>query len=357
LPKAAPRANSPAIHPKAAPLLDTPSSPALRSAKDWIKLLAPYRSPDHRRSVIEIAVTIIPFCALWWLAYLAMSVHYAFTLAICVVAAAFLMRIFLVQHDCGHGAFFADQKANDWVGRIAGVFTMTPYQVWRHSHAKHHATSGDLDRRGWGDIDTITVREFKAMGRWERIGYRIYRFPLVMFGIGPVFVFMLKQRLPFGFFKAGQMFWISAMGTNLAIAALWGGMMWLVGWQAFLWVHLPICIFCGTMGVWLFYVQHQFEDSYWADHQNWTAEEAALYGSSHYDLPAPIRWVTANIGIHHVHHLYSRIPFYKLPDVLQAFPELADIRRFGFIESLSCIRLRFWDEEQRRMVSVKEALA
>jgi acyl-lipid omega-6 desaturase (Delta-12 desaturase) len=325
--------------------------------KDWNRLLAPYRASDTLRSSGEIAVTLLPFLALWGLAYVSMGIHYGLTLAFGFLAAAFLMRIFLVQHDCGHGSFFTSQSANDWVGRVAGVLTLTPYQVWRHSHAKHHATSGDLDRRGWGDIDTLTVREFKAMGRWERLGYRIYRFPLVMFGIGPSFVFILKQRLPFGFFRAGRMFWFSAMGTNLAAAVLWGGMMWLVGWKAFLWVHLPICVMCGTMGVWLFYVQHQFEDSYWAEHKDWTPEEAALYGSSHYDLPAPIRWVTANIGIHHVHHLYSRIPFYRLPQVLKDFPELADIRRFGFIESLACLKLRFWDEDSRRMVSAKEALA
>ncbi len=302
-------------------------------------------------------MTVAPFIAFWTLAYLSLSVSYWLTLAFCVLAAAFLVRLFMIQHDCGHGSFFASQKENDWVGRIIGVLTMTPYQVWRHSHAKHHATSGDLDRRGWGDIDTLTVREFRAMGRWERIGYRIYRFPPVMLGIGPIFIFMLKQRLPFGFMRAGRMFWLSAMGTNLGILAVWGVMMWLVGWKEFLMVHLPVCVITGAIGVWLFYVQHQFEESYWEHHENWTAEEAALYGSSHYDLPAPFRWLTANIGIHHVHHLYSRIPYYRLPQVLRDFPELANIRRFGFIESLACLKLRFWDEDKRKMVGLKEALA
>jgi acyl-lipid omega-6 desaturase (Delta-12 desaturase) len=343
--------------PKATFLTDVISPALNRSAKEWMRLLAPYRSADARRSVIEIAVTAAPFAAFWALAYLSLSVSYWLTLAFCVLSAAFLVRLFMIQHDCGHGSFFGSQSENDWVGRTIGVLTMTPYQVWRHSHAKHHATSGDLDRRGWGDIDTLTVREFRAMGRWERIGYRIYRFPPVMLGIGPVFIFMLKQRLPFGFMRAGRMFWLSAMGTNLAIAALWGGMMWLVGWKAFLMVHLPVCVVTGAIGVWLFYVQHQFEESYWEHHDSWTAEEAALYGSSHYDLPAPFRWLTANIGIHHVHHLYSRIPYYRLPQVLRDFPELADIRRFGFIESLACLKLRFWDEDKRRMVGLREALA
>jgi acyl-lipid omega-6 desaturase (Delta-12 desaturase) len=234
---------------------------------------------------------------------------------------------------------------------------MTPYQVWRHSHAKHHATSGNLDRRGFGDIDTLTVREYRAMGKWERIAYRVYRFPLVMFVIGPLFVFVFKQRLPFGFMRSGAKFWVSAMGTNVAIAGMFAFMVWLVGWKAFLIIHLTVIMITGTIGVWLFYVQHQFEDTYWAEGKDWTAEEAALYGSSHYDLPHVFRWITANIGVHHVHHLYSRIPFYKLQKVLRDYPELANIRRLTFWESLSCIKLRFWDEENRRLVTAREAMA
>jgi acyl-lipid omega-6 desaturase (Delta-12 desaturase) len=325
--------------------------------RDWTKALAPYRAPDHARSVFEIAVTAIPFVAFWTLAYLALQVHWALAAPFIVAASFFLVRLFMIQHDCGHGSFFASREANDWVGRIIGVVTLTPYQVWRHSHAKHHATSGNLDRRGFGDIDTLTVREYRAMTRWQRLAYRIYRFPPVIFGIGPAFIFMLKQRLPFGFMRSGAKFWISAMGTNLAIVAVCAALVWLIGWRAFLAVHLPICLITGSIGVWLFYVQHQFEDSYWAEAKDWTAEEAALYGSSYYDLPQPFRWLTANIGVHHVHHLYSRIPFYRLQQVLTDFPELADIRRFGFVDSLSCIPLRFWDEDGKRMVSAREAMA
>jgi acyl-lipid omega-6 desaturase (Delta-12 desaturase) len=339
------------------PLLDKPAAENSVAARDWMKLLAPYRTPDHVKSILEIVVTIIPFLALWAAAYAALAVSYWLTLAFCAGAALFLVRMFMIQHDCGHGSFFAKQQWGDWVGRCIGVLTMTPYQVWRYSHAKHHAGSGHLEKRGVGDIDTLTVREYRAMSPLKRFGYRFYRFPLVMFGIGPVYVFMLKQRLPFGLMKAGRMFWLSSMGTNLALAALWGGMMWLVGWKAFLMVHLPICVITGAVGIWLFYVQHQFEDSYWAEASQWSASEAALYGSSHYDLPQPFRWLTANIGVHHVHHLYSRIPYYRLQQVLRDFPELASIRRFGFIESLSCLKLRFWDEEARRMVGVREAMA
>jgi len=335
-------------------LLQTPPAP---TSRDWTTLLAPYRTPDPARSALEIVVTALPFAAFWMLAYLSLSVSWWLAGAFIVAASAFLVRLFLIQHDCGHGSFFIRRETNDWVGRIIGVLTLTPYQVWRHSHAKHHATSGNLDRRGFGDIDTLTVREYRAMSRWERLAYRIYRFPPVIFGIGPAFVFMLKQRLPFGFMRAGRKFWISAMGTNLGIAATAGAVIWLVGWQAFLMVHLPICLLTCSIGVWLFYVQHQFEDSYWAEAKDWSAEEAALYGSSHYDLPQPFRWLTANIGVHHVHHLYSRIPYYKLQRVMTDFPELASIRRFGFIESLSCIKLRFWDEDRKIMVSAREAMA
>ncbi len=326
-------------------------------ARDWSKALAPYRTPDPARSLFEIIVTALPFAGFWTLAYLSLSVNWLLAAFFIVCASAFLVRLFMIQHDCGHGSFFHRRETNDWVGRVIGVLTLTPYQVWRHSHAKHHATSGNLDRRGFGDIDTLTVREYRAMTRWQRIGYRIYRFPPVIFGIGPAFIFMIKQRLPFGFMRAGAKFWYSAMGTNFAIAATAAAVIWLIGWKAFLMVHLPICLLTGSIGVWLFYVQHQFEESYWAHSGDWTAEEAALYGSSHYDLPEPFRWLTANIGVHHVHHLYSRIPYYRLQQVLRDFPELADIRRFGFIESLKCIPLRFWDEQTRRMVTAREAMA
>jgi len=338
-------------------LLDSPSSIAQACRRDWNALLAPYRRPESARSILEIAITALPFFVLWGLAYASLSVSYVLTLVFCTITSFFLVRLFLIQHDCGHGSFFEQREVNDWVGRVIGVLTMTPYQVWRHSHAKHHATSGNLDRRGFGDIDTLTVREYRAMSPLKRFGYRLYRFPPVIFGIGPAFIFMLKQRLPFGFMRAGWKFWLSAMGTNLALIVTWGAMMWLVGWKNFLLVHIPICLITGSIGVWLFYVQHQFEDSYWAEAGEWTPEEAALYGSSHYDLPEPFRWLTANIGVHHVHHLYSRIPYYKLQQVLRDFPELSNIRRFGFIESLSCIKLRFWDEDQKRMVSVREAMA
>ena len=202
---------------------------------------------------------------------------------------------------------------NDWVGRVIGVLTLTPYDFWRRAHALHHASSGNLDRRGIGDIDTLTVREYLALPRRRRLLYRLYRHPLVMFGIGPVYNFVFRQRLPMGFMRSGWQPWLSTMATNVAIAILRRGVMWLVGVGPFLLVHLPITLLAAAIGVWLFYVQHQFEDTFWERDEGWNFHEAALHGSSHYDLPRVLRWFTANIGVHHVHHLCSRIPYYRLP--------------------------------------------
>lgn len=324
-------------------------------ARDWLQVLARYREPDHARSILELAVTIAAFAALWVLAWAAMSVGYWLTLLLAIPAAGFLVRLFLIQHDCGHGAFFRKRAANDWVGRALGILTFTPYDVWRRSHAIHHASSGNLDQRGIGDIDTLTVREYLARSWWGRLGYRLYREPLVMFGIGPSYIFMLKHRLPFGFMRAGWRPWISAMATNLGIAVVSVAVIWLVGIDKFLMVQLPVVALAASLGVWLFYVQHQFEETVWAKSESWNQHEAALYGSSHYDLPQPLKWMSANIGIHHVHHLYSRIPFYRLPEVLRDHPELAGIHRLTLSESLACVKLKLWDEARQRLVTFREA--
>lgn len=323
--------------------------------RDWISALHPYRNSDLNRSRLEIAVTVAPFVALWVVSWVLFQVSIWLSLVVSIPAGAFLVRLFLIQHDCGHGAFFRKKASNDWVGRVLGVFTLTPYDVWRKQHSIHHATHGNLEKRGMGDIDTVTLREYKAMPWFKRFGYRLYRHPVVMFGLGPSYVFLWLNRYPSGLMSAGWIYWASAMGTNLAIAALAASMMWLVGWDTFLLVQGPITVMAATIGIWLFYVQHQFEDAFWEEGENWSLQDAALYGSSFYDLPKPFRWLTANIGVHHVHHLYSKIPFYKLQKVVDDFPELAGFRRLTFIESLSCLKLRFWDEDSKRMVTLKEA--
>jgi omega-6 fatty acid desaturase (delta-12 desaturase) len=272
-----------------------------------------------------------------------------------VPAAGFLVRLFMIQHDCGHGAFFHLRSTNDWVGRAIGVLTLTPYDFWRHTHAVHHSTSGNLDRRGIGDIDTLTVQEYLARSRWARLRYRVYRHPVTMFGLGPAYLFILQHRLPVGLMRSGWRPWFSAMATNVAIAALVATMTWLVGIGPFLLVHLPIMVLAASAGVWLFYVQHQFENTAWAHDGTWNLQEAALHGSSHYALPGLLRWFTANIGVHHIHHLCSRIPCYRLPLVLRDNPDLAGIGRLTLLESLKCVRLVLWDESQRRLVSFREA--
>jgi omega-6 fatty acid desaturase (delta-12 desaturase) len=286
--------------------------------------------------------------------WLTLPLGYWLTLLLALPAAGLLVRLFVVQHDCGHGSFFRHRLANDWVGRVIGVVTLTPYDFWRRAHALHHAGSGNLDRRGIGDIDTLTVREFLALPKGRRLFYRFYRHPVVMFGIGPAYLFILRHRLPMGLMRNGWQPWISAMATNLAIAVLVMTVIGLVGIGPFLLVQLPITLLAASIGVWLFYVQHQFEHTFWAHDCDWNFHKAALLGSSHYDLPGVFRWFTANIGVHHVHHLCSGIPYYRLPEVLRDHPQLSAVGRLTLLQSLRCVRKVLWDESRRKLVSFSE---
>jgi len=329
-------------------------SPPLRA---WSDVLASYREPSSVRSILEIVITVLPLVLLWLLMWASLDIGYWLCLLLSLPAAGFLVRLFMIQHDCGHGAFFRRRVVNDWVGRVIGVVTLTPYDFWRRTHAIHHAGSGNLDRRGIGDIDMLTVREYLALSRWRRLMYRLYRHPLVMFGVGPVYAFVLRQRLPLGLMRSGWQPWASTMATNAGIAIVAALLIWLVGVGPFLLVHLPIIFLGAAIGVWLFYVQHQFEDTFWDRNENWNFHEAALHGSSHYDLPHVLRWFTANIGVHHVHHLCSRIPYYRLPHVLRDHPQLAAVGRLTLLESLKCVRMALWSEEQRRGISFREMRA
>jgi omega-6 fatty acid desaturase (delta-12 desaturase) len=321
----------------------------------WTQILARYREPSHTRSIVEIAVTLGPLVTLWALAWTAYYFGFWWmSLLLAVPAAGFLVRLFMIQHDCGHGAFFRHRLANDWVGRAIGVLTLTPYDFWRRTHAIHHASSGNLDRRGIGDVNTLTVREYLALSCWGRICYRVYRHPLVMFGIGPAYLFVLRQRLPFGLIREGWEPWLSTMATNFAIALIATVLIWFIGIGSFLLVHVPMILLAGSIGVWLFYIQHQFEQTFWAYDGKWTLHQAALYGSSHYDLPWILRWFTANIGVHHVHHLCSRIPYYRLPRVLRDHPELRGMSRVTLLQSFSCVRLALWDEGRHQLISFRE---
>jgi acyl-lipid omega-6 desaturase (Delta-12 desaturase) len=327
------------------------------SPRDWLPVLNRYRAPSHTRSAIELLVTAVPFVLLWVAAWVCLRWSYWLSLAIVVPAAGFLVRLFMIQHDCGHGAFFRQRQANDWTGRIIGVLTLTPYDYWRRSHAVHHASSGNLDRRGIGDVTTLTVGEYLAASRWQRLAYRLYRHPLVLFGLGPAYLFVVQQRYPSGEALRRWRAWVSPMTTNAAIAALLVAAMWLVGVQPFLLVHVPIVLLAASIGVWLFYIQHQFEETFWARAGTWTIAEAALHGSSHYDLPLVLRWFTANIGVHHVHHMCSRIPYYRLARVLRDHPELKSVGRITLPQSIRCIRFALWDEERGRMISFRQLRA
>jgi len=327
-------------------------------SRRWTRILNSYRTPNHVRSVAELIITALPLVTLWAAAWFVFSIGYAWaSLLIAIPAGGFLLRLFMIQHDCGHGTFFADRLANDWVGRVIGVLTLTPYDWWRRTHAIHHATTGNLDRRGIGDVDTLTVREYRSRSWSGRLKYRLYRHPLVMFGLGPAYLFLLQHRLPVGLMRGGWQPWASTMATNLAIALIVAALTWLIGIKAFLLVHLPIMLLAATTGVWLFYVQHQFEQTAWERNERWNLHQAALYGSSHYDLPVFLRWFTANIGIHHVHHLCSRIPFYELPRVLRDYPELREVGQVTLLQSFRCVRLVLWDEAQQRLVSFREIRA
>ena len=326
-------------------------------ARELVHELAPYRRPSRLRSLFELMVTAGAFILLWWLMWLVLDHGYWLSLLLAVPTAAFLVRLFMIQHDCGHGAFFRRRMTNDWVGRAVGILTLTPYDYWRRTHAIHHATSGNLDQRGIGDVGTLTVSEYLALPWWRRLAYRAYRNPVVLFGLGPAYLFALQYRLPFGLMRGGWRPWISTAATNAGIALVVAVMMWLLGVGDFLAVHIPVLVLASSAGVWLFFVQHQFKDTTWRSQSDWNVHEAALHGSSYYDLPVILRWLTANIGIHHVHHLSSKIPFYRLPQVLRDHPELARIGRLTLADSLKCVKLVLWDEARHDLISFADLKA
>ncbi len=338
----------------------TPSSeqsrtePGALSARDWVKTLAKYREPNQLRSAFELGVTVGPFVLLWALAWWSMSISYWLTLAISIVNALFLLRLFTIQHDCGHGSFFKNRWVSDWVGRVIGVLTLTPYDVWRRTHSAHHSASGNLGKRGMGDIHTLTVTEYNELGKFDRLMYRVYRNPVTLFAFGPGYLFFVQNRVPLGLMNSVR-YWVSAMGTNIAIVAALLVIWYFGGFAAVLLIFVPSTLLAATAGMWLFYVQHQFEDTRWEQDEDWQLHDAALHGSSHYVLPSVLQWFSANIGIHHVHHLYSRIPFYRLTEVLRDHAVLAESNKMSIRESLVCARLHLWDENSRQLLSFSQA--
>ena len=326
-----------------------------RTALGWFRLLSRYAASDPERSRRELLLNVTLYLGAWVLMLACYERAYALTLLLTLPTAGLVLRIFSIQHDCGHGSFFRSRRANDWVGRLLSPVSLVPYAYWRAAHMRHHATVGRLDGRGVGDIALVTVREYRARSAWRRFVYRAYRHPLVLFGIGPAFQFYLRFRLPLRLPAPQRAARASILSTDLALLALGVGIHLTVGIERFLAIYLPMMTLAITVGVWLFYVHHEFEATDWRRGPAWHPHTAALRGASYYALPPLLQWFTGNTGIHHIHHLCARIPNYRLPECLRDHPQLARLGRIGVAESLGCARLALWDEERGRLVSFSDA--
>jgi acyl-lipid omega-6 desaturase (Delta-12 desaturase) len=320
---------------------------------NWRVALAPYARPRLGRSLVDIATSLVPYLGLLVAMYFLLDVSYLLVLAVSIPAAGFLVRTYILFHDCAHGSFLPWSKANEWLGATCGLLVFTPFQSWRHQHAVHHATSGDLDRRGVGDVPTMTVAEYQALPRGRRIGYRLFRNPIVMFGLGPIWAMILAPR--FVSSQERPRIRRSVWRTNLALVAVIGLLCWLLGWQSFLLVEMPSALLAGSIGVWLFYVQHQFEDAYWQNSDAWSYDEAALKGSSYLRLPTVLQFFTGNIGLHHVHHLSTRIPNYNLQRAHDENPIFHTVPTLSVWDGLRAVRLKLWDEDRGELVTFSQA--
>ncbi len=317
-----------------------------------------FRDSSLRRSLTQLGLTLTLFLSFFALTYMSLEISYFLTLALAIPTGIFLVRLFIIQHDCGHGSFFKSKKANDWLGRFLSVFTATPYEYWKRAHAIHHASCSNLEKRGTGDISTLTVKEYNALPRLARIKYRLYRNPIILFIIGVPVHFALIQRLPFWQPLPFKKIWKSVVGLDVAMAVVIGAFMYALGVVPFLMAYLPVLIVAAIVGGWMFFIQHQYEDTYWERNDEWNFHLAGLLGSSYYVLPKIMQWLTGNIGLHHIHHLNSAIPNYRLQECLDASPELKAIpKKIKFLESLKCARLSLWDEDNRRLVSFGAARA
>jgi acyl-lipid omega-6 desaturase (Delta-12 desaturase) len=338
----------------------TPGSPASPSSRgavpEWVAGMRRFEKTDRGRVAAQLTNTLVPYAAILTLMYLtiAWGLPYGITLLLAVPASALLVRIFIFFHDCGHGSFVSSPGAQRFLGGLLGVLVFTPFADWRRSHGIHHSTSGNLDRRGVGDIWTMTVAEFEGSSPLRRLRYRLFRNPLVMFGLGPFFIFILGNRVPSR--GAGRSQVLSVLITDLIIAGIMIAAGLTIGIKAYAMIQLPVMLLGGAGGVWLFYVQHQFDPSYWARSESWGSVEAAMQGSSYYKLPAVLRWISGNIGFHHIHHLRPRIPNYNLQDCLKATPELQLPHPLRLGESLKSVRLKLWDESSRELLSFRQAV-
>lgn len=316
------------------------------------KNVAPFAQPNSKSSIRQLFNTILPFIFLWFLAYKSLSISIWLTLLLTIVASGFIIRIFIIFHDCTHYSFFKSNRANRIVGTITGVITLFAYEKWKRNHAIHHATSSNLDKRGTGDVWVMTVDEYLTASFWKRLAYRLYRNPIVMFGLGPLYLFLISNR-----FNRKGAHLRERMNTyliNVSIVLIYGTIIWLIGWKAFLIIQVPMLFISGSLGIWLFYVQHQFEDSYFEEEKEWDFVKAAVDGSSYYKLPKVLQWITGNIGYHHVHHLSPRVPNYHLEEAHESTPPLQKATTITLATSLTSIRFRLYDEKTRSFISFRE---
>ncbi len=314
----------------------------------WKAIVAKYQKPAVWRSLWQVANTLVPYALLWYLMYRSLSISVWLTVPLALLAGGFLVRVFIIFHDCGHGSYFASRTANNILGYVTGILCCTPYHHWRWEHAIHHSTSGDLDRRGTGDVWTLTVQEYLESTRWKRFAYRLTRNPVILFIIAPLFLFLVRER--FASKGAPLRERLSVYGTNVAIVVVAALLMWAFGWKTYLILHLSVVIVASSAGVWLFYVQHQFEGTYWERNDNWDYVTAALKGSSFYKLPRILQWFSGNIGFHHIHHLSPRIPNYYLPKCHDAEPLFQTVKPITLVSSLKSLNFRLWDEHRQQLV-------
>jgi omega-6 fatty acid desaturase (delta-12 desaturase) len=326
--------------------------PSTRSLRE---IAASYAQPDGRRAAMQLLNTLLPFLGI--MAALLYGLAHGMWPALILVlpAAALVVRLFTLQHDCGHGSFFKSRRLNDLVGRLLGAVTLMPYRSWRADHAVHHAGSGNLARRGIGDVSTWTVSEYLSRSSWRRFLYRLYRHPLVLFGVGPAYMLLIRYRIPVSNPLRDWRGWSSIIGTNACVAIVAVTLALLLGPGVVAMTWGPVLLLAMTIGVWFFYVQHQFEDTYWETDTRWSFHDAALAGSSFYDLPRILHWMTGYIGFHHIHHVASRVPNYRLRACFEQNPEFQNVRRLTLWNSVKCAGLALWDEEKRRLVSFRQA--
>ncbi len=326
-----------------------------KSEQDILTRVNRFFEANNKRAAVELVFTLGAFFVFFALMIYSLEISYWLTFALLVPTALFLTRTFTIQHDCGHNSYFSSLKVNNRLGVLLGVLTLTPYYYWRRNHRFHHTCSGNLDKRGIGDLDTYTLREYRSLPAYKKIWYRLYRNPFFLLVVGPVAVFGFKHRLPLDNPFHSVKSWVNIMLTNLGIAVIVVSIVYFLGWESLLLVYLPVCALASAIGVALFFIHHQYEDTYWAADGEWSHYSAALRGSSYFEFSKFPSWMISNINLHHIHHLSGSIPFYRLRECLEAMPELRDVPRKSFKDVFGCFRLALWDEDHMKMVGFSAA--